>query len=101
MQTKFTPGPWILNGDTEIYSKNLSRGNIAKVRCLTFGPAECSLPERTANAKLIATSPDLAALALHIHAMHDDAYLTGHPEWVAIVEEAWACLEKAGIAVTN
>lgn len=30
----------------------------------------------------------LNALAQHVIAMHDDAYLTGHPEWNAIVQEA-------------
>lgn len=36
----------------------------------------------------------LRALAKHIIVMADDAYLTGHPEWLAIVAEA----ERAIIA---
>lgn len=33
-------------------------------------------------------------LANHIVVMADDAYLSGHPEWEAIVEEARALLEQ-------
>ncbi len=35
----------------------------------------------------------MRALANHIIAMADDAYLTGHPEWLEIVEEALALAE--------
>ena len=55
----------------------------------------CMGSESEANAKLIAAAPELLALAEHIEAMHDDDYLTGHPEWLAIVEEARAAIAKA------
>jgi hypothetical protein len=32
----------------------------------------------------------VSALLAHIEGMHDDAYLTGHPEWEVIVDEARA-----------
>lgn len=55
-----------------------------------------STPETIlANAKLFAAADDLRALAQHIITMHDDAYLAGHPEWLAIVEEARATIAKA------
>jgi hypothetical protein len=38
--------------------------------------------------KVFSKSPDLLRLATHIQDMADDSYLTGHPEWEAIVKEA-------------
>lgn len=34
----------------------------------------------------------LVALAHHISAMADDAYMTGHPEWLEITREAHQAL---------
>ena len=48
-----------------------------------------------ANAALIAAAPDLLAVLEHVLAMHDDAYLCGHPEWHEIVTEARAAVSKA------
>lgn len=42
--------------------------------------------------RLIAASPQLLELAQHIVAMANDAYLAGHPEFVAIVIEARAAI---------
>ena len=39
----------------------------------------------------------LLTLAKHIVAMENDPYLEGHPEWVEILEEAKAILEKVKI----
>lgn len=36
----------------------------------------------------VAIQPKVIALVEHISAMHDDAYLTKHPEWHEIVKEA-------------
>jgi hypothetical protein len=36
-------------------------------------------------------------LAEHIEAMADDAYLVGHPEWLAIVEEAKLLLHDSEV----
>jgi len=47
------------------------------------------------NANLMAAAPDLLKIAQHIIAMHDDSYLSGHPEWVEIVNEAKAAIAKA------
>lgn len=41
----------------------------------------------------VAFNPALIELANHIIGMGDDAYLTGHPEWMAIVEEAKAAVK--------
>lgn len=43
----------------------------------------------------IPTENEGIALATHIVAMADDAYLVGHPEWLEIVEEAKALLQKS------
>lgn len=37
-------------------------------------------------------------LALHIVAMHDDAYLAGHPEWHELVKEARKALKSEDLA---
>lgn len=53
-----------------------------------------STPETIlANAKLFAAAPELLALAKHIESMADDAYLTGHPEFVEIAREAKEALK--------
>jgi hypothetical protein len=46
------------------------------------------------NARLIAAAPELHALAEHVVAMANDDYLNGHPEWIAIADEARALLTK-------
>lgn len=58
---------------------------------------EETCPDAEANAKLMATAPDLLKLAQHVIAMHDDAYLSGHPEWVEIVNEAKSAIAKAEV----
>ena len=48
----------------------------------------------TARGRTHAPSPEATprpqGLAAHVLAMADDAYLTGHPEWAALVDEARA-----------
>ncbi len=44
------------------------------------------------DARLIATAPAGLALARHIVAMAGDAYLGGHPEFDAILDEARALI---------
>jgi hypothetical protein len=41
----------------------------------------------------------LEALHLHVLAMDGDGYLSGHPEWETLVEEAKA-IDRAELAVT-
>lgn len=41
------------------------------------------------------------ALATHIMAMKDDAYLTGHPEWNELVKQAKKVLKAENINVEN
>lgn len=56
-----------------------------------------SLPFRDALMRVIRQAPLLEEckdLLLHIEAMTDDAYLTGHPEFVVIAEEAKQLLAK-------
>jgi hypothetical protein len=50
--------------------------------------------EAEANARLIAAAPELHALAEHVVAMANDDYLNGHPEWIAIADDARAILTK-------
>lgn len=38
---------------------------------------------------------ELLAVAKHVRTMADDAYLVGQPEWISIVEEAEAAIDKA------
>jgi hypothetical protein len=40
------------------------------------------------------TNERLLALAKHVLAMADDAYLVGHPEWIEIVREARALIDN-------
>ena len=84
-----TPGPW---GTNELFYAvipilTVSAHGIHGMDCLATVDGR-DREERRANARLIASAPDLLALARHILAMADDAYLTGHPEWQASVEEA-------------
>lgn len=78
--TNYTPGPWDLETIEDI---------IADVP--EFGDNDETV---AANARLIATAPDGHKLAEHIAAMADDAYLVGHPEWEAIVDEARALIAR-------
>jgi hypothetical protein len=55
------------------------------------------LPMRS-DARLIAQAPAGYALARHIVAMADDAYLGGHPEFDAIVDEARALISAVEAA---
>jgi len=47
------------------------------------------------DAPLLASAPDLLALAEHIDAMATDAYLSGHPEWAELTHQARAAIAKA------
>ncbi len=79
-----TPAPWVVdfNRDGCIVRpvNNLRKGHrIASG--MTY-----------ANARLAAAAPAGLALAKHIVAMADDAYLGGHPEFDAILDEARALI---------
>lgn len=80
---KHTPGPWDYGKDG--YVQTIFNPTIG-----TIGYVIDDLQGQEANARLIAAAPDLLHLAEHVLAMADDAYLTGHPEWIEIVEEARA-----------
>lgn len=52
-------------------------------------------PMAAADARLIAAAPEMLEGLRHVLAMKDDAYLTGHPEWEAICEQAESIIRKA------
>ena len=83
-----TKGPWHVgydNGEVFIHNDHATREAICR---LDTGSVE-------ADAALIAACPDMFAVLKHVLAMHDDAYLVGHPEWREIVTEARAAISKA------
>lgn len=43
--------------------------------------------------------PKQQDVLLHVLAMADDSYLAGHPEWIEIVAETRAAIEKGGAYV--
>ena len=90
-----TPGPWaaepqltpdgLMGGAWDIIAMDWPAVPLAEVR-------------QEADARLIVAAPAAVALARHVVAMADDAYLIGHPEWGAIVAEARAWLTAARAA---
>lgn len=89
-----TPTPWetreLSNGDWAISQKGAPT---AHTTVHTWNGKE-----ESATAQFIVQACNahegLMNLATHIVAMADDAYLIGHPEWGAIVEEAQALLAQ-------
>lgn len=49
----------------------------------------------TSHVDLTALAHEALDLAQHVAAMADDAYLTGHPEWLALVGQANIVLAHA------
>jgi hypothetical protein len=73
-QSKHTPGPWNVDGDATVYGPRFSIAN-DKEQIGRFEVADCKgyKQEREANARLIASAPDLlAALERLAHPMADD-----------------------------
>jgi hypothetical protein len=59
MNTKHTPGPWLMAGDDFVYALNERGTNSFTVLIQTAGEWRISNEERAANARLIAAAPDL------------------------------------------
>jgi hypothetical protein len=91
-----TSGSWNCDTVSEYTGEVLVRADngdtVARVCC--YGPQSDTPYAQLPNARLIAQAPAGLALAKHIIAMADDAYLTGHPEWQALVDEARALVAK-------
>lgn len=93
---KHTPGPWGIYRPPAVKSNLIhvvsgKKGEMAYATDIGYvTDLHHTASEQDANARLIAAAPDLLHLAEHVLAMADDAYLTGHPEWIEIVEEARA-----------
>lgn len=87
MKTLHTPGPWhvttALSGKRAIaQSKDLY--SVAIIEQWRGEESEANAP-----------APELLQLAKHIIAMEDDAHFCEHPEWAAIVKQAFEVTEKA------
>lgn len=97
---KHTPGPWVcdtLSEHTgEIMVRACNGDTVARV-CV-YGPQSDTPHAKLPNARLISQAPAGLALAQHIVAMADDAYLAGHPEFDAIVAEARALIAAIEVA---
>lgn len=87
----FTPGPWQTNPETPYLAAQV-RDDVGRILADVYGESK---ETRKANACLMAAAPDGYALAEHIEAIANDAYLIGHPKWEAIVSEAKAFVRKA------
>jgi len=59
-----------------------------------LGPDTASHEEKKANTILAASAPEMLKLAEHIASFSDDAYLSGHPEFSAMVDEAKQIIAK-------
>lgn len=95
IETKWTPGPWKIEGGdkTRLYVRAELRFNICKVMRLD------SLSETEANARLIASLPELADGLKW--AMTRMPSASGGPDWtendLAEHDKARAALRKAGV----
>jgi hypothetical protein len=100
-QTAHTPTEWTVqtaqDGTLWIQGPAYDETRFRSVCTMPTYPAHHNEARRLANARLIASAPDLLALAQHISVMADDAYLTGHPEWQAIVEEAQSIQKRVSV----
>lgn len=107
---KHTAAPWFVIDDTSIHHRTgelvgsfsitttplHTEGRIYVASCAPYGTEGfTNKGEAEANARLIAAAPELLELAKHIIAMEDDAYFCEHPEWAAIVQQAFETFEKA------
>jgi hypothetical protein len=98
---KMTPGPWKVDEEIDFVDGCIAIVDAGSVIAhVEYWPHEEDdelMEQGKANAQAIAAVPDMIEALQHIMAMHDDAYLIGHPEWHEIVKESGAALEKAGI----
>jgi hypothetical protein len=60
----YTPGPWTIQYSTNAYEGNLIYANRAIAATITEETSETT-PEDKANARLIASGPDLLEAAIH------------------------------------
>jgi hypothetical protein len=95
--TKHTPGPWTLTRSKKQNKAFLSGSGWGRFCRIWVRIRGCIEDDATgiANTKLITAAPELLTLAQHIVDMTDDDYLSGHPEWVTIVDEAKSVIKKA------
>lgn len=96
-ESKFTPGPWFAKreGFSTVYVETrLRHGVIQEVAAC--GPTEAGQAQQEANARLIATAPDLLSIVQRFVALdaqwHPDLYATEKAELMA---EARAAVTKA------
>jgi hypothetical protein len=78
-----TPGTWVVTGP---HHTERARGYHVHAR-ESLEHVAFNIP-KIEDARLITKAPRLLAFVKHVLAMDDDAYLSGHPEWAAIVDEA-------------
>src|SRR5438067_1534178 len=107
--TKHTPGPWEVFGDAQVIIRKPNRagamvpGNVCHValspRQISFGPRQDyqeALAERAANARLIATSPDLLELLREfVSHLTRHAPLGLNEDEVDMLRRAEAVIERA------
>lgn len=93
--SKHTPGSWHVAMHNEPQDYPSGAAYLAEVWAHD-GEQPVAIATDAADAHLIAATPALRELADHVLAMADDAYLSGHPEFAAICDEARAALAKAG-----
>jgi len=94
MKSKHSEGPWVVRENVI-----LSEPEGAPVATVDASRATGWVPETIkANARLIAASPAGYDLALHVMAVADDAYLSGHPEWPEIVSKARALIKAVEVS---
>ena len=99
MKTQHTPGPWIAGGRTKFSQTIPVRTNDINI-CDVFGTALSDMPghpmnkTQTANARLIASAPDLLA-ALESCSFTLEAMRDNDPDVSALVDQARAAIAKA------
>src|SRR3990172_6515084 len=91
-KTKHAPTMWVARGE------HVSRIGSDRTICMVTGDGTTT-EEDIANAALIVRAVNsfeaMREALNHVIAMSDDAYLVGHPEWDAIVNDARAALRAA------
>lgn len=88
--SKFTPGPWkwfeTENGDARVNPQN---GGLVIAQCSVRDPFDT---EQSANARLIATAPDLLEMLVEAHDIID---AIGQPETAEVAARMRAVIAKA------
>jgi hypothetical protein len=100
---KWTPGPWLLDGSTIYTLDEHTKSNRwwASVQAIYRGPAterplDITRAEISANARLIASAPELYHALNELVWCHDHPTLdSDDPEWTTVLAVARAALAKA------